>query len=323
MAVTRNRLSPDLAARAGALVAARLGPSERLCVGLSGGCDSVVLAHLLSRLGLAGRLSAIHVHHGLSANADAWASFCERYCHDLGIPLLVRHVVVPAGSGCGPEAAARQARYAAFADLPAECLALAQHRGDQAETVLLNLLRGAGITGAAAMPVERSCGPRRLLRPLLGESRLTIEAYAQAHGLAWVNDESNGDTALTRNFIRHQAMPLLVGRFPAAEAALAQAAANFAEAVELLADLAEHDWALAGDGEAARLAVLRTLSLPRLKNLLRHRLRCLGWRVPVAARLDEFACQLQTAGPDRHPELVLEEGRMRAARGRLHWLSEP
>jgi tRNA(Ile)-lysidine synthase len=323
MAATRNRLSPDLAARVGAFVAARLAPAERLCVGLSGGCDSVVLAHLLSQLGLAGRLSAIHVHHGLSPHADDWASFCERYCRELGIPLIVCHVAVPAGTGCGPEAAARQARYAAFADLPAECLALAQHRGDQAETVLLNLLRGAGITGAAAMPVERRCGPRRLLRPLLSESRPEIEAYARAQGLAWIEDESNADTALTRNFIRHQAMPLLASRFPAAEAALAQAATNFAEAVELLADLAEHDWALASDGEAARLAVLRALSLPRLKNLLRHRLRCLGWRVPVAVRLEEFARQLHSAGPDRHPELVLEEGRMRVARGRLYWLSEP
>lgn len=322
MAASRNRPPPDLQARVGAFIAARLAAHERLCVGLSGGCDSVVLAHLLSRLGLADRLSAIHVHHGLSPNADAWADFCQRYCRDLGIPLLIRQVKVAPSAPCGPEAAARQARYAAFAEVPAECLALAQHRGDQAETLLLNLLRGAGVTGAAAMPLERRSAGRRLLRPLLAATRTEIEAYARTNDLAWVSDESNADTALTRNFIRHAVMPILQQRFPAAETALAQASANFAEAAGLLDELAALDWALAADGEAARLPVLRALSLPRLKNLLRFRLRSLGWRVPVAARLDEFARQLHCAGPDRHPELLLAEGRMRAARGLLHWQPE-
>jgi tRNA(Ile)-lysidine synthase len=323
MAASRNRKSPDLPERVGAFVAARLAASERLCIGLSGGCDSVVLAHLLSRLDLAGRLSAIHVHHGLSPNADAWAAFCADYCRDLGVPLLLRHVEVAAGAGFGLEAAARQARYAAFAEVPADCLMLAQHRGDQAETLLLNLLRGGGVNGAAAMPVERPCGRLRLLRPLLGETRACIEAYAVAHGLRWVSDESNADTGLTRNFLRHEVMPVMARRFPAAESALAQAAANFGEAAELLDDLAAFDWAAAADGESARLAVLREMGTARLKNLLRHRLRSLGWQVPVAARLDEFARQLQAAGPDRHPELRLAEGRMRAARGRLYWLAEP
>lgn len=320
MAASRNRPSPDLAARVGDFIAARLSAPERVCVALSGGCDSVVLAHVLSRLGLAGRLSAVHVHHGLSPNADAWAAFCDRYCRDLGIPLLIRHVAVATQAGLGLEAAARQARYAAFADVPAECLALAQHRGDQAETLLLNLLRGGGVTGAAAMPAERRDGPRRLLRPLLGETRADIEAYALTHGLTWVTDESNADTGLTRNFLRHAVLPVIAQRFPAAETALAQAAANFAEACGLLDELAELDWLAAADGDCARLAVLRKLSTARLKNLLRHRLRVLGWQVPVASRLDEFARQLQSAGPDRHPELQLPSGRMRAARGRLHWL---
>ncbi|HEX6736319.1 MAG TPA: tRNA lysidine(34) synthetase TilS [Azonexus sp.] len=323
MAASRNRPPPDLPARVGAFVAARLAPHERLYVGLSGGCDSVVLAHLLSRLGLAGRLGAIHVHHGLSPNADAWADFCADYCRALDIPLQIRRVTVAMGTGCGLEAAARQARYAAFADIPADCLMLAQHRGDQAETLLLNLLRGAGVTGTAAMPVERCSGRLRLLRPLLGETRAAIEAYARAQDLIWVTDESNADTALGRNFLRHEALPVISRHFPAAEAALAQAAANFAEAAELLDELAALDWAQAADGETARLPALRALSPARLKNLLRFRLRALGWRMPVAARLDEFARQLQQAGPDRHPELPLEEGRMRAAHGHLHWLPHP
>lgn len=322
MAASRNKPSVDLPARVGDFLAARLAPAERLSVGLSGGCDSVVLLHILSRLGFAGRLSAIHVHHGLSANANAWAEFCADYCASLGITLNTCIVTVDRNNGLGLEAAARQARYRAFAESGAECLLLAQHRGDQAETVLLNLLRGAGVIGAAAMLLERSHGAQRLLRPLLGTSRREIEAYAFANGLVWVEDESNGDTALTRNFLRHQVLTAVVQRFPAAEAALAQAAANFGEAAGLLDELAELDWRLASDGEAARLTVLRTFSLPRLKNLLRYRLRQLGWQVPVASRLDEFARQLQVAAPDRHPELILPDGKMRAGRGLLQWLSQ-
>lgn len=321
MAATRNSLSADLRARVGALLATRLRSDERLWVGLSGGCDSVVLLHLLSRLGF-GKLSAIHVHHGLSQNADAWAAFCAGYCERLGFPLSIRHVTVDASSGLGLEAAARAARYAAFAECSGDCLLLAQHRGDQAETVLFNLLRGTGVTGAAGMPVERRFGEMRLLRPLLDVSRAEIESYAAAEGLAWITDESNTDTSLTRNFLRHEALTAISQRFPSAEASLAQAAKHFAEAAGLLDELAVQDWQWVGEGDAARLAALRQLSLPRLKNLLRHRLRCLGWQVPVAARLEEFARQLQSAAPDRHPELLLPDGKMRVARALLHWLPE-
>lgn len=320
MAASRNRTSPDLQARLAAFIGDRLATHETVCVALSGGCDSVVLLHLLSRLGLAGRLSALHVHHGLSPHADDWETFCADYCQTLGVPLLVRRVNVASGAGSGPEAAARRARYAAFADVSADCLVLAQHAGDQAETLLLNLLRGCGVTGAAAMPVERLHAGRRLLRPLLAETRGEIEAYARTHDLHWVEDESNDDRALTRNYLRHEVMPLLGKRFPRAEAALWRAAGNFAEASELLDELAAADWASVADGEAARLANLRSLGTARLKNLLRYRLRVLGWQVPVADRLEEFARQLIGAAPDRHPELRLNEGRMRSARGRLHWL---
>lgn len=321
MAATRNSRSPELPARLGDFLAARVAPAERLCVALSGGCDSVTLLHLASRLGLGERLSAVHVHHGLSPNADAWAVFCANYCAALGIPLTVRRVAVAAATGSGLEAAARDARYAAFAACDTDCLLLAQHRGDQAETLLFNLLRGSGVTGAAGIPVERRYAHLRLLRPLLDVARSEIEAYARAAGLAWVDDESNADLGFSRNYLRHQALAALGERFPGAEAALAQAAGHFAEAQGLLDELAAQDWLAAADGEAARLAVLKTLSLPRLKNLLRYRLRRLGWQVPVAARLNEFARQLLAAGPDRHPALALPAGRMVCGRGRLHWLA--
>jgi tRNA(Ile)-lysidine synthase len=321
MAATRNSRSADIPERVGAFLAARFQSDERLWVGLSGGCDSVVLLHVLCRLGFS-RLAAVHVHHGLSPNADAWREHCKRYCEQLGVPLTIRHVTVESSSGLGLEAAARSARYAVFAECPGDGLLLAQHRGDQAETVLFNLLRGTGVTGAAGIPVERRLGSLRLVRPLLDVSRAEIEAYAQSEGLSWVTDESNADTALSRNFLRHEALTSISERFPSAESSLALAASHFAEAAGLLDELAAHDWLVVGDGATARLQALRLLSLPRLKNLLRHRLRMLGWQVPVASRLEEFARQLYVAAPDRHPELVLPDGKMRVARGLLHWLSE-
>lgn len=321
MDATRNSLSANLRERVRAFLATRLQPDSHLWVGLSGGCDSVVLLHVLSRLGL-GRISAIHVHHGLSPNADAWAEFCSDYCQKLAVPLTIRHVTLDASSGYGLEASARAVRYAAYAECVGDCLLLAQHRGDQAETVLFNLLRGTGVTGAAGMPVERRFGSLRLMRPMLDVSRAEIEGYALAEGLTWITDESNADTTLTRNFLRHEALTAISQRFPAAEASLALAASHFAEAAGLLDELAEQDWRLVCEGDAARMRPLRELSLPRLKNLLRHRLRCLGWQVPVASRLEEFARQLQSAAPDRHPELRLPDGKMRVAGGMLHWLSE-
>ena len=292
-----------------------------MCVGLSGGCDSLALLHLLAGLGLGERLQALHVHHGLSANAGRWAEFCADHCRRLGVAFTLERVTVDRASGLGPEAAARAARYAAFARCPADVLLLGHHQGDQAETVLFNLLRGAGVAGAAAIPGERRAGQLCILRPLLAVSRGEIEAWARVHGLAWITDESNEDTGLTRNFLRHDVLPLLASRFPGVERNLARAAANFAEADALLGELARSDWHVAADGEALRLAKLRELSLPRLKNLLRYRLRELGWHAPAAARLEEFACQLQTAGADRHPALELDEGRMVAGRGLLRWLA--
>lgn len=320
MVASRNKPSTDLAARVGAFVAARHVPGEAIWAGLSGGCDSVVLLHVLARLELPGRLSAIHVHHGLSANADGWADFCADYCRRLGVPLTVRRVAVDAASGQGLEAAARAARYAAFAECAQGSLLLAHHRGDQAETVLFNLLRGSGVAGAAGMPAERRFGQLRLLRPLLDIPRSEIEAAAMAAGLSWIEDESNADTTLTRNYLRHEALVSLSQRFPGAEAALAQAAANFSEAAGLLDQLAELDWLGISQGETLLMSGVRELSPERLKNLLRYRLHRLGWRTPVASRLDEFARQLLLAGPDRHPELVLPDGVMRVSGRVLHWL---
>jgi tRNA(Ile)-lysidine synthase len=324
MAASRNKPSVDLTGLVGGFLADRLAPGDHVCIGLSGGCDSVVLLHLLSRIGLGGRLLVVHVNHGLSPNADRWTEFCREYCARLAVQLSVIPVQVDRQSGFGLEAAAREARYAALAGCPADVIVLAHHQGDLAETVLFNLLRGAGVAGAAGMPAERAVGGKRLLRPLLTVARDDLEVYAQEHGLRWVEDESNTDQHFSRNYLRHDVLPILRQRFPAVEGSLAQAASHFAEADQLLGELAEFDWrqAAEGDGESASLPVLRQLSLSRLKNLVRYRLRQLGWQVPSASRLDEFCRQVLTAGPDRHPELLLSEGKMRVAQRKLHWLRQ-
>lgn len=319
MADSRNRQAinlPDLLAQ---FLAPRVGDDGALTVALSGGCDSVVLLHGLACTRFASRLEAVHVNHGLSPNADAWTDFCADYCAGLGISFRQVGVVVDSDSGLGLEASARAARYAAFSDFGVKILLTAHHRSDLAETVLFNLLRGAGVTGAAGMPPERQHGEMRLLRPLLSLSRSDIEDYAQANRLKWVDDESNADTRFSRNYLRHEVMGVLSQRFPGAEAALAQAAENFGEAAALLDELAAQDWGNVAIGDAASIAGIKNLSPDRVKNLLRYRLRCLAWQVPVAARLNEFARQIVTAAPDRHPELQLPKGTMRVARGKLYW----
>jgi tRNA(Ile)-lysidine synthase len=282
----------------------------RLTLGLSGGVDSVVLLHVLAGLqaelafGLAFDLSALHVHHGLSPHADAWAEFCAVVCRGLRVPLKVVCVRVDRNSGLGLEAAAREARYRAYADADADWIVLAHHGDDQAETLLLNLLRGAGVPGAAAMPESRLLAmsdglPRAgLLRPLLAVSRAAIEAYAHSHGLSWIEDESNRDTVYRRNFLRADILPRLAMRFPQANASLARAAEHFAEAAELLSELAELDLGAVRLGEGLSIAGLSGLSSARAKNLLRHWLLKMGVAMPDARHLSEIYRQLLEAGPD-------------------------
>lgn len=187
--------------------------------------DSVVLLHLLK--GHPG-IRAIHVHHGLSPNADAWASFCRRLCRAWKVSLKVCKVKVQ-GRGKGLEAAAREARYQAFRKLEVDVIALAHHLDDQAETVLMNLLRGTGLRGAGGMRRVTPFEGKVLARPLLDVSRQELERHARLHGLAWIEDESNADETLTRNFVRRRLGPLIETRFPQWKRSLARAARLISE----------------------------------------------------------------------------------------------
>lgn len=305
----RRRLVDCLGRHLGCHRGYHIQPASRLCVGFSGGLDSTVLLHLLAeaRQQLGFSLSAVHVHHGLSSQADAWVRHCTRVCLALDVPLAVRRVEVqPEGEGL--EAAARAARYRVFRQLDADFLALAHHRDDQAETVLLQLLRGASLKGLAAMPEARVLNGRlMLLRPMLAMTRDEIAAGAAAIGLEWIDDASNTDERLARNALRHGVLPALIQRFPEAPGMLAQAAPRFAEAAQLLDELADLDGraAISDAGLSAGLSIsaLRALPEPRARNLLRRFLEHAGAGMhPESVR--EALRQLCDARPDAQVRLV-------------------
>ncbi|QGW22770.1 tRNA lysidine(34) synthetase TilS [Stutzerimonas degradans] len=311
-----------------ALSCARHAP--RWCVAFSGGLDSTVLLQLLADLARREALPplrAIHVHHGLQSAADAWPEHCRRVCTALGIPLEVVRVQVEAGRSL--EQAARQARYTAIEMRleEGEVLLTAQHRDDQAETLLFRLLRGAGVRGLAAMPARRRLGRGWLMRPLLDVSRGELEAHARRLGLAWVEDPSNDSLDFSRNYLRHQVMPMLAQRWPQSATTLARTAAHMTEAQRLLDELAEMDLAMMAPPAAyawlpvpsLMLGPMLSLSPARQRNALRH------WLASFTALPDSEHWQgwesLCSAAVDATPVWRLAAGELHRCGDRLWWLS--
>ncbi|MGH8701833.1 MAG: tRNA lysidine(34) synthetase TilS, partial [Burkholderiales bacterium] len=299
-------------------------PSDRLVAGLSGGVDSVVLLDSLRRAArtLRFRLSALHVNHQLSPHARRWEAFCRRLCRARGIAF--QSVKVSVRRGDSLEAAAREARYAVYARQDCDYIVLAHHRDDQVETLLLQLLRGAGVKGLAAMPLVRSSSliphpsSLRILRPLLDATRAEILDYARKRGLKWIEDESNQDTYFQRNFIRHEVLPVIARRFPAYRRTLARAAGHLAEAARVLDELAASDAAGHLEGGNLSIAALRCLPPARARNLLRYFLASHGVAMPNAERLDEALRQALTAKQDARVLVELGGFTLRRHAGRLH-----
>lgn len=331
MASTKKPRPSELSQRLTHFLSETVQPGQTLLLGLSGGLDSCVLLHLLvaAREHLPFHLKAVHVNHGISPHAPQWAEFCAELCAGYGIPFTAETVHVPRDSGLGIEAAARLARYQALLKHHADALVLAHHRDDQAETVLLQLLRGSGVKGLAAMPavssqsnVQLSMEERALvngmpvLRPLLDVSRSELEAYAEAHKLQWVEDGSNLDLAYDRNFLRHHIFPQLEQRFPAARTTIARSAAHFAEAAELLDEVAAEDAALYVQGPELRIEALRVLSPARGRNLLRYWLSGYLTALPNTRRLQELYRQLLTSRQDAQLQVELAGGEVRRYRDR-------
>lgn len=309
MADSRNKSFTDPVLQAvQACFSSRIGPRETVVVGYSGGLDSTVLLHAASRLASKSdlQLSALHVHHGLSRNADAWATSCARVSESYGVPLTILRVNVPTRTGEGLEAAARRERHRALSKYGADRILLAHHADDQAETVLHNLLRGAGVRGAAAMPEALG----RVLRPLIALTRDTLANYSRLHKLVWIEDESNVDLRFTRNFLRHEILPAIESRFPRASENLAAAAGRFAEADSLLDELAMVDLQGAPAAFPLPLKLFRDMPDARARNLLRVLLARQHVQPPESRRLREFVRQMQTAGNDRHPCLDLARYRL-------------
>ncbi|MFS2200468.1 tRNA lysidine(34) synthetase TilS, partial [Pseudomonas sp. Pseusp3] len=288
-------------------------------IAYSGGLDSTVLLHLLAHLAKTESLpalSAIHVHHGLQAVADAWPEHCRSVCAALGVPLQIVRVQVQPGASL--ERAARDARYHAFSEVirPGEVLLTAQHRDDQAETLLFRLLRGAGVRGLSGMPRQRPLGKGHLLRPLLDATRAELEAYAAAHQLRWIEDPSNQDRQFSRNFLRHQVFPVLTTRWPQAMATMARSAAHLSEAQGLLDELAQIDLNQARTANefdwlglpSLELASLEKLSAARQRNALSHWLEPLT-RLPDTDHWSGWE-DLRDATGDACPVWRLAEGEL-------------
>ncbi len=302
-------------------------PSHHYRVAYSGGCDSHVLLHALAAIRdhlAAPKLSALHINHGLADEADAWAAHCEKVAADLGIAIQIVDVDAMGEAGDSPEAAARQARYHAFEKImqEGEGLLLAHHQDDQAETLLLQLFRGAGVRGLAAMPHCVTFSRGWLGRPLLGLCRQQLRDYAQAADLSWIEDPGNQSIDFDRNFLRHTVMPDLLPRWPALAQTLSRAAEHQASAGRLLDELAAVDLkSIAGTRrDCLSISGLRLLSRERQDNVLRYWIRMQGVSPPSTRQLQRLHAEVLAARDDAQPQLDWAGHRIRRYRDDLYLL---
>lgn len=305
----------DLVGRLGAAPAA-----SHYAVAYSGGMDSTVLLHLAQAARLPG-LSAIHIHHGLQDSADDWAAHCQARCAALGLPLRVVRVSVDAQHPQGPEAAAREARYAALqAELPPDAVLLtAHHAGDQAETILLRLLRGTGIEGLAAIPIHSARGQFQIWRPLLGVSRQQLLAHAQQQGLRWIEDPHNADRRYARSWLRSAVMPSLRQRWPDVDRQLARTADHAADASLLLNGLADALLAkLQGEGGSLSVPGLLALKPAERRLALRHWLQQRDLPPPFAQTLRQLDTDVLQAAATATPLLRWPGAEFRRYRDALY-----
>lgn len=305
-------------------------PGSSIAIAYSGGLDSSVLLHLAhscaQRHGV--RLFAFHIHHGISPNADAWLAHCSEQAGQLGVNFDSRKIVLNNPDKSGVEEAARIGRYAALGELCREhrigLLLTAHHQDDQAETVLLQLLRGSGVAGLSGMEVANTApdllGDEALMmgRPLLDVSRAELESYALERRIACIHDESNVDPRYARNALRHQVMPALSGNFAGYQHRLVRTAGHMQAAQRLLDVLAEQDWQQCRDGDCLDIDRLRFLDVDRCDNVLRYWLGLRGMRMPSSAWLEEMRTQLLEAKADAQVCVTHADGHVRRYRSRVY-----
>lgn len=330
---------------------------NNILISYSGGVDSCVLLHVVAQLrqefpGL--KVKAIHIHHGLFAEADQWAAHCQKFCNELKIDLQIIKVEVKCSKGISIEEAARDARYAALAEIlqKNDVLITAHHADDQAETCLLQFLRGAGIKGLASMPSIINFSKGFLARPFLKITHAEVLNYAQKNNLSWIEDQSNHDLKFTRNFLRYKIMPEFHKRWPNINKTVLRVADNCAEGLELLRDLAQQDlkklksnsenigetqrflrrevsgiWIpnqLAGSGmtgvggSTLSISKIRKLSLVRQKNVLREWIQIQGFRLPSAIKLQHIITDVINARVDATPCVAWQDAEIRSYQGNLY-----
>lgn len=291
-------------------------------VAYSGGCDSHALLHSLATLRptISSEIKAIHINHGLSHLANEWEAHCLKICEGLSIPYTAIKVDASAANK-SPEEAARNARYAEWKTLVKkdEVIMLAHHQDDQAETVLLQLLRGSGVKGLAAMPAQQVFSQGLLCRPMLGFSREEIVAYSVQNNLNWIDDPSNFDTDFDRNFLRHDVVPLLETRWPALKKTLSRTAMHTAEADQLLTELAEQDWIKVKNKSQIQISALCELDEKRQRNVIRYWLaKICHLSLPDTVHLQRILDEVLTAAEDATPEVIWRGGEVRRYQGLLY-----
>ncbi len=300
-----------------------LPKARRYLIAFSGGLDSTALLHALVALKPVTPLLALHLNHGLHPEAGRWSQWCQAKSEQLGIGFLGLEARVSLHSAEGLEAAAREARYQAFAGViqPGDILLTAHHQEDQAETLLLNLLRGSGPAGLAAMPPCRPFGGGYLARPLLGVRRQILRQYLEGQGLDWLQDPSNTDERFERNFLRHSVMPLLSQRWPSATTTLARSASLCAEADDLQAALAEERLVtLCPAPNQLDLTGFSALPMAQRRWLMRAWIKRQHCPMPNHRRLTVLCTELVTAAEDRHPQVTWGHCCVRRYRQHLYLL---
>lgn len=300
-----------------------LAQQPHFCIAYSGGQDSHVLLHAMATLRGKNnnfRLRAIHIHHGLSPQADQWAQHCQQICNQLAIPLTIKKIKLSLAAGDSIEAVAREARYAMFRELllPEENLVTAHTLNDQTETVLLQLLRGAGVKGLSAMPTKKKFASGFLLRPLLSFTRDDFNVYSKQHQLQWIEDETNLALRFNRNFLRHQVIPILRQRWPEIFTTIARSATHCAEAAELVDELANMDL-VDPDGNLS-LTHWLPLSAARQRNVLRYWIRKRGYRVPNTKQVNEICHQVIHADESAAPLFSWNQAEIRRYQNNLYLL---
>jgi len=301
---------------------AQYSNAKVLWVAYSGGCDSHVLLHSLVALRskLKTEIKAIHINHGLSPLANEWEEHCRVICEQLSVPYLAISVDASTRK-TSPEEAARHARYAEWKKLlnKDEVILLAHHQDDQAETVLLQLLRGSGVKGLAAMPAQQNFSLGLLCRPMLGFLREEIVSYAVEQNLNWIDDPSNFDTDFDRNFLRHEVVPLLETRWPSLKKTLSRSATHQADADQLLTELAFQDWHHVHEKNQINISALVKLSQKRQRNILRYWIANVCELIlPDTVHLQRILDEVLTAAEDAKPEVIWRGGEVRRYQGLLY-----